>query len=191
MTKLEIALGATLFGWLLAQATEVIKTYLHTSSKKKAVVEEMFELKMLLNDGAESAKKSAFKCGENGIIGFSIGAQLSTPVFDSYYPEVADKFTDWARFNIRTFYNHLQHYNDAINWLQTLKSGEVTTTEIKFKLFEAYKQASLAVVYLEGSDESGGKEKITDSHPKLSQLRETIQKKSKELFPVPKEQHNT
>ncbi len=187
MTKLEIALGATSFGWLLAQATEVIKSYLRTSSKKSAVVEEMFELKMLLSEGADSAKKSAFKCGKNGIICFSIGAQLITPVFYSFYPEVADKFTDWARFNIRTFYNHLQHYNDAICWLQNIKSGEVAPTEITFKLFEAYKQASFAVVYLEGCNESGGKEKITDSHPKLSQLRETIQKESQTLFPAPKQ----
>ena len=174
MSKMEIALYAATFGWALAQATELLRSYFRIRSKKASIVDELFELKMLLTEGAESARRSALNYGKHGDFSYSLGSQLSTPVFDSFYHEVADKFTDWQRFNIRTFHNHLTFYNNLVRDIREIKSGSLSQNEVVLKIFEAYKQASFSVIYLEACDESGGKEKLTNNHPKIEALREKI-----------------
>lgn len=182
MSKMEVALYAATFGWLLAQATELLRYYFRMRSKKASLIEELFELKLLLADGAESARDSAMNYGRGGVFLYSLGSQLSAPVFESFYHEVADKFTVEQRFNIRTFHNHLIFYNNLVRGLREAKSGSLSRDEIVLKLFEAYKQASLAVIYLEACNESGGKEKLTNSHPKIEDLRDRINKDLDRLF---------
>lgn len=181
MSKFEIALSATFFGWMLAQGTEYIRYTLRLRSKKLAIVEEMHEIKILLEEGAKSALNSALSYGKNGKITISLGATLSTPVFNAFYHEVAHEFSDWQRYNIRTFYNCLQHYNSVIEWAQSLKSKSATHNEVIFKLFEGYKQASICIAYLEGCEESGGKERITDDSVSLKKLQSEFEENSKKL----------
>ncbi|MFC4258871.1 hypothetical protein ACFOZ5_07485 [Marinobacter lacisalsi] len=171
MSKFEIALSATLFGWLLAQGTEYIRYTIKLRSKKLAIVEEMREIKSLLQEGAKSALNSALSYGKEGKITVSLGSTLTTPVFNAFYHEVAHEFDNWQRYNIRTFYNCLQHYNSVIEWVQNLKSKSATHNEVIFKLFEGYKQASICVAYLDGCEDSGGKERITDDSASLKKLQ--------------------
>lgn len=181
MIKLEIAMAATFFGWVLAQGTECLRYRFKLRSKKLAIVEEMREVKLLLEEGAQSALKSALSYGADGKVTVTLGSTLSTPVFTAFYHEVAHEFEVWQRYNIRSFYNCLLHYNNVIEWVQNLKSKSVTHNEVVFKLFEGYKQASICVAYLNGCEESGGKVKITDESDSLKQLQEEVAENSKKL----------
>lgn len=181
MSKFEIALSATFFGWLLAQGTEYIRYTMRLRSKKRAIIEEMHEIKALLEEAKKSALNSALSYGKDGKITVSLGAKLLTPVFNAFYHDVAHEFDDWQRYNIRTFHNCLQHYNSVIEWVQNLKSKGATHNEIVFKLFEGYKQSSICIAYLEGCEDSGGKERITDDSASLKKLKSEIEENSKKL----------
>ncbi|MDU0353752.1 hypothetical protein RS130_07295 [Paraglaciecola aquimarina] len=181
MSKFEIALYAVGFGWLLAQGTEFIRSVFTNKSKKNSVVEEMYELKIILDESSEIARTSAMKYGHDGHHAFILPSKLTSPVFDAYYHEVAVSFSGWQRFNIRTFHSHLTQYNNAIDWLQKTDYEKRTTNAIIFKLFEVYKQASMSIAYLKGCEESGGREKLCSSHPIMMELSERMSEESQSL----------
>lgn len=181
LSKFEIALSATLFGWVLAQGTEYIRYTMRLRAKKIAIIEEMHEIKVILLEAKKSALNSALSYGKDENTKISLGAKLFTPVFNAFYHEVAHEFEDWQRYNIRTFYNCLQHYNSVIEWVQNLKIEGASQNEIIFKLFEGYKQSSICIAYLEGCDDSGGKKRVTDDSASLKKLKVEIDEYSKQL----------
>lgn len=174
MDKLQIALISICVGWGLSQLTEIVKWHCKKKKLKSVISDELQELTELLNERSTTAKTSSLAYGHDGKYICSLGAPISTPVIDSFYSEVADRFTRAQRYNIRVLRDQIRAYNSIVEWIERNSSGSATQNEIVFKLFEAYKQTAFAHVYIKAANESGGKEKIGDDHEKLNSLRDTF-----------------
>ncbi|HHX8497207.1 hypothetical protein [Vibrio diabolicus] len=179
MDRLQVALIALIVGWGLSQLTEYIKAKQKTKKLKSAIELELKDLEELLKQREKTAKSSALNYGHNNNYMCSLGAPISTPVLDAFYSEVAASFTHEQRYNIRVFRDHIRAYDSIVEWVEEMPSGGATQNEIVFKLFEAYKQSSFALVYIKEANKVGGREKIADDHESLNKLRETF----KELTP--------
>ncbi|HAS6355107.1 TPA: hypothetical protein ACGVB5_004693 [Vibrio vulnificus] len=179
MDRLYVALIALILGWGLSQLTEYVKSKQKTKKLKSAIELELRDLEELLKQRENTAKSSALNYGHNHNYAFSLGAPISTPVLDAFYAEVAASFTNEQRYNIRVFRDHVRAYSCIVEWAEEMGSGYATQNEIVFKLFEAYKQASFALVYIKEVNKVGGREKIADDHESLNKLRESF----KELTP--------
>ncbi len=88
MEKLQIAIAATLFGWLLAQGTEYLRYCSANRKRKKAVEEELSEVLLILRDGADSAYRS-YKAMISGNPSVNLGSTINLPSVDSYYGSIA------------------------------------------------------------------------------------------------------
>lgn len=181
MDRLQVALISLFLGWLLAQLTEVIKNKCKIKKLKEAISTELFDLEVLLDERKKTAKKSSLEYGKNSYYLCSLGAPISSPVLDAYYHEVAESFSVEQRYNIRVLRDHIRAYNYIVDWVEKLNSKVVTTNEVVFKLFEAYKQSAFAHEYIKAANNIGGSEKISDDHETLKALREEFKTLSNQL----------
>ncbi|HDZ9391814.1 TPA: hypothetical protein RUZ63_003028 [Vibrio cholerae] len=179
MDRLQVALIALVVGWGLSQLTEYVKAKRKIKKLKSAIELELQDLEELLEQREKTAKSSALSYGHNNKYTCSLGVPISTPVLDAFYSDVAASFTPEQRYNIRVFRDHIRAYGSIVEWVEEMTSGYATQNEIVFKLFEAYKQASFALVYIKEANKVGGRQKIADDHESLNRLRETF----KELTP--------
>ena len=171
MDRLQVALIALSVGWALSQLTEVIKSKCRINRLKLAISTELKDLEVLLSERMSTAKGASLKYGHDGYYVCSLGAPVSTPVLDAYYYEVAENFSEEQRYNIRVLRDHIRAYSTIVEWVENNTSGKATQNEIVFKLFEAYKQAAFASVFIKAANEVSGKEKIVDEHESLNELR--------------------
>ena len=136
MDRLQVAIVALLTGWVLSQLTELLKSKWRVNKLKKAIELELEDIEKLLSERVDSAKKTSLNYGHNDNFIYSVAVPISTPVLDAFYSEVADKFTEAQRYNLRVFRDQLNSYKSNLEWLEKCKTLEATQNEIVFKLFE-------------------------------------------------------
>ncbi len=181
MDKLEVALIALVIGWGLSQLTELIKSTYKIKKLKLAISLELQDLEILLDESNKTAKKSALEYGHDHKYTYSLSPPISTPVLDAFYCDVADSFTVEQRYNIRVFRDNIRTYNSIVESLEKNSSGTMTQNEIVFKLFEAYKKAAFASLYIHEANKVGGTVKITNDHKAINKLRDELPALSEQL----------
>ena len=114
-SKLAIALISVSVGWILSQATEVIKSHSKKRKLKKALFIEFTDLAR----GTEIVLELChdFRDNSNGdkVRGVEVPQPIKTLVFDNYYHEIYAEFSEIERLSIKLIYGHVANFNDLLN----------------------------------------------------------------------------
>ena len=115
LTKAQIALLATLLGWLLGQGAELIRSYLKNRVIKKALLAELSDILNKLKLNTELCEKSITALNE-GLKGVTVYPQpILLPIYNNKYSEACMLFNAKQRESLNVIYSHILAINKRLD----------------------------------------------------------------------------
>lgn len=175
MSKFEIAISTLFIGFILGQATDLIKYRWQISRKKKALKSEVQDVQRDFSEKGDRLEVVVRDMSELHI-GVPVPGSVSTLIFQEYYAEVAPHLSSDERKSILQIYDHVSHYN------QERDKGDRSTFEsAKKSLFLMYSQCLFGHASAKFYLENNGKELFLSEKNQIIAINEQIDKFAQEV----------
>lgn len=121
LLKVVIGLVSAFSGWILAQLTSGLKTFLNRRKVKKLLLEELLDLKeeigRLLHFYARQLEMHGAKC-----ISSETSIELTNPIYQNYYKEALLALNQKQRISFQMIHGLVDNVNQGINEFRELTS---------------------------------------------------------------------